>query len=242
MKNSTVHLLTLLIAVFSVVATVSSCKHEIPSPAVNDDDGNGTGGGGNNSVPCDSDSVYFSMQILPILQSNCAMTGCHDAGTASDGVVLTSYSSVMNSGIVTPGDPGNSDLYEVLTETDPDKLMPPNGALPWAQIQLIQTWIQQGTRNLTCDGGCDTSAVTYSGVIRPLIQTKCQGCHTGSGAGGGWDLSTYQGVATVALNGKLMGSVQHLAGFSAMPKGGAKLPNCDIAKFRIWVSAGYPNN
>lgn len=242
MKKSSIHLFNLLLVAFTVGVTVSACKHEIPTPLVSDDDDNGTGGGGNNSVPCDSDSVYFNMQILPILQSNCAMTGCHDAGTASDGVVLTSYASVMSSGIVSAGNPGNSDLYEAITETDPDKLMPPNGALPGAQIQLIQTWIQQGARNLSCDGGCDTSAVTYSGVIRPLIQNKCQGCHSSSSPGGGWDLSTYQGVSTVALNGKLMGSIQHLGGFSAMPKGFPKLPDCDIAKFRIWVNAGYPNN
>ncbi|MFM9055717.1 MAG: hypothetical protein ACKOQY_03390 [Bacteroidota bacterium] len=119
---------------------------------------------------------------------------------------------------------------------------PPAQPLSAAELDIIERWIQQGALNVTCGENCDTSSVTYSGVIRTLIQTKCQGCHTGSGAGGGWDLSTYQGVATVALNGKLMGSVQHLAGFSAMPKGGAKLPDCDIAKFRIWVSAGYPNN
>jgi hypothetical protein len=244
MKKAPVRLLVTWLFAFSLVALiVSSCKHEVPVPVVeDDDDGNGGGGGGNSNLPCDSDSVYFSMQILPILQSNCGMSGCHDAGTASDGVVLTSYASVMNSGIVTPFNISNSDLYEVLVETDPDKRMPPNGPLPANQIQLIQAWIQQGALNKFCDGGCDTLNVTYSGTIRPLLQTKCQGCHQGSSGGGGVDLSTYTGVASAVFSGRLMGSVEHLSGFSPMPKNGAKLPDCDLAKLRIWVNAGYPNN
>lgn len=225
MKKSTVHLLTLLIAVFSI-ALVMSCKHEVPVPI----------------VPCDESTVDFNRDVLPLLISKCSM--CHNPSNPSDGIVLTSYESVMNSDVVEPGELEGSDLWERVTESDPSKVMPrpPAQPLSAAELDIIERWIQQGALNVTCGENCDTSSVTYSGVIRTLIQTKCQGCHTGSGAGGGWDLSTYQGVATVALNGKLMGSVQHLAGFSAMPKGGAKLPDCDIAKFRIWVSAGYPNN
>src|SRR3954469_10807401 len=39
---------------------------------------------------CKTDSVTFSGTISPILQSNCTLSGCHDA-TASGGVMLTSY-------------------------------------------------------------------------------------------------------------------------------------------------------
>ena len=30
-------------------------------------------------TPCDPDVVYFSKDILPLLRSNCAKSGCHDA-------------------------------------------------------------------------------------------------------------------------------------------------------------------
>jgi hypothetical protein len=218
-----------------------SCKHEIPEPIVAEipvDNGNG------NILPCDSDSVYFNMQILPFLVANCAQSGCHDAASHQDGVVITSYQTLMNSGIIEIGDPNNGDLIDVITDTDPGDRMPPPPAPPLTaqQIQLIQTWIAQGAQNLICDNGCDTSNVTYNAVIKPIIQNKCQGCHQGSSPGGGINLSTYLGVQGSAIDGSLLGSIQHQPGWSAMPKNTSKMPDCDIAKIRIWVNAGAPNN
>jgi hypothetical protein len=37
-------------------------------------------------------------------------------------------------------------------------------------------------------------------------------------------------------------AINHSAGYSPMPKGGNKLPACQIAKVRRWVAAGAPNN
>ncbi len=224
-----------------ILLAVVSCKHEIPQPMVSNnpvDNGNG------NTLPCDSDSVYFNMQILPFLIANCAQSGCHDAASHEDGVTITSYQTLMNSDIIEIGDPNDGDLIEVITETDPDDRMPPPPAslLSAQQIQLIQTWIAQGAQNLNCDGGCDTTNVTFNAVIKPIMQNKCQGCHQGTSPGGGVNLSTYLGVQGSAIDGSLMGSIQHLSGWSAMPKNTTKLPDCDIAKIRIWVNAGAPNN
>ncbi len=240
---------TLIIASFLGMTLMSACKHEIPQPQVvnNNGGGNGGGGGGGGGIninPCDSDSVYFNLQVLPILISNCSMSGCHDAASHQDGVVLTSYQTVMNSGIVQPGDPNDGDLIEAITETDPDDVMPPPPASPLSpqQIQLIQTWIAQGAQNLNCNNGCDTLNFTWSGTIRPLIQTKCQGCHQGSSPGGGVNLSNYAGVSDAAFDGSLLGSVEHAVGWSAMPKNSAQLPACEIIQIRKWVNAGAPNN
>lgn len=229
----------LVLVVFLLLA--ASCKHEVPEPVA----GGGTGGGGGtSSVPCDSDSVYFNQQILPMLVSNCSMNGCHNAASHADGVVLTSYSEVMNSDVVEAGDPGSSDLMDVITTGNPSDRMPPPPAAPLSaqQIQLIQTWIAQGAQNLSCSGICDTSNVTWSATIRPIIQAKCQGCHQGGAPGGGVDLSNYAGVSGAAFDGSLVGSVDHLPGWSAMPKNSPKLSDCDIAKIKIWVNAGAPNN
>ena len=46
--------------------------------------------------PCDPDTVYFEMDVLPILLSSCGKSGCHDA-TAQDGVRLDSYAATMAS-------------------------------------------------------------------------------------------------------------------------------------------------
>ena len=258
MKNTvlaaSIRIARLLMLGLLILGTIPSCKHEIPQPAGqidddddDDDDGNGGGGSGGGGIvtnPCDSDSIYFNLQVLPILVSNCAMNGCHSAASAMDGVILSSYQSVMASGIVTPGNPGNSDLYEVLVETDPDDRMPPNGPLSNQQIQLIQTWIAQGALNLSCDdnNGCDTLNVTWSATVRPIIQSYCQGCHSGSAPSGGVSLDNYAAVSNSAFNGSLLGSVQHSNGWTPMPYQSNQLSSCDIAKIRIWVNAGAPNN
>lgn len=196
--------------------------------------------------PCDPDVVYFNAQILPILQSNCAFSGCHDPATASDGVILETYEDVIATADVEPFDLSGSDLYEVITETDPDKRMPqpPNSPLTSDQIQLIAKWILQGAENLECEetGGCDTDNISFSADVRPVIQTYCQGCHGGSAPSGGINLTTHSGVAAVANNGRLYGAINRDNGFSPMPQGAAKLPACTIAKIKSWIDAGAPNN
>jgi uncharacterized membrane protein len=199
---------------------------------------------GDTSTPCDPTRIYFQQQVLPILVSNCAMSGCHDDATHKEGVVLTSYSNVMTTGGVRSGNAGNSDLYKVLVKTDPGDRMPQSPRIPLTnqQIQIIYTWIQQGAQNLVCENMCDSSLFKFSDAIQPLIQNKCQGCHSSAGAQGGIDLSTYPLVKAKVADGKLWGSINHQAGFSAMPKNGTKLSECELRQFQKWIAAGAPNN
>ena len=89
----------------------------------------------------------------------------------------------------------------------------------------------------------DPTPPTYAAVVAPLLDARCRGCHGTAfqTRGGGTDLSTYAAVAKVPAS-LLLGTVQHEPGFSAMPKGGAKLSDCDIARLQGWVDAGRPNN
>lgn len=236
-----------LVVVLAAIATTAlhSCRHEPLIPTVTppiDTTGSSTVGN-----PCSPDSVYFELQILPILQSNCAMSGCHDAASAQDGVVLTDYNSVMNTADVRPFDLNGSDLYEVITDNDPDKMMPPppSARLTSTQIGLIATWINQGAQNLTCDaqsGGCDTTDMSFSSDIMPILTNKCVGCHSGAGASGGVDLSTHSGVLAVVQSGQLFGSINWDNAYSNMPKGGSQLPSCEINQIKAWIDAGALNN
>lgn len=91
---------------------------------------------------------------------------------------------------------------------------------------------------------CDTITVTYSATIAPILTTNCNGCHntaSASASGGGVILDTYSQASTYALSGKLFGVVSHTSG-SPMPKGGAKIDDCSIAKIKKWAAAGAPNN
>lgn len=223
--------------------SLTACKHypieDIADPDPDPDPVEG--------VPCDPEVVYFNAQVLPILISNCAMSGCHDAISKQDGVNLTSYQSVMSTADVDAGKPTKSKLYEVLVDDDPDDRMPrpPAAPLSQEQINLIATWIQQGAKNLECDpdaGGCNTDGVTYSAYVKPLLQTYCTGCHSPGGVYGTINLSAYSGVKDVAQSGKLYGAIAHQTGYSPMPQGGGKLGDCQIEKIKAWIDAGAPEN
>lgn len=89
---------------------------------------------------------------------------------------------------------------------------------------------------------CDTVNVSFSQVIKPIIDASCatSGCHLGASATG-WDLSDYTGVFSANYHSVLMPAINH-TGPSPMPKGGAKLDDCTIAKIQAWVNKGAPND
>lgn len=198
-------------------------------------------------VPCDSNVVYFNKDILPILNSTCAKSGCHDAASHEEDLILDSYQNVMAANIVKPNDLDGSDLYKVITSSDPDKRMPqpPNTKLTTNQILIISKWILLGAKDLSCDqsaGLCDTSNVSYSGFVVPLITNYCIGCHSGAAPSGNLSLSSYPGIQTVALNGKLLGAITWTNGYVKMPKNSNKLSACNINKIKAWINDGAQNN
>ena len=224
----------------------SSCKHEIPQPSLNNNNNNPDSiyNPDPTTTTCDSDSVYFQNTILPIFVSHFAQTGCHNTTSHEEGIILNNYNNIMNTGNIQAFNPGHGKILDVITTSDPGDIMPPSGSgspLTSQQVNWITTWINQGALNNSCDE-CDTSNVTYSLTVSPIIQAKCKGCHQGTSPGGGILLTSYADAAAIAADGSLMGSVNHNAAYSAMPKGASKLPACDINKLRIWVNAGAPNN
>ena len=89
---------------------------------------------------------------------------------------------------------------------------------------------------------CDTTSVTFTNDVWPVINAQCTGCHSGGTPSGNIRLENYSDVVVIAKNGKLLGSIRFDSGFSPMPKGGAKLSSCTIAKMEKWVHDGTPNN
>lgn len=87
---------------------------------------------------------------------------------------------------------------------------------------------------------CDTTNVTYSADIAPLMTSSCNGCHSGAGAAAGIATNSYDQV--VANIDRISGAINHKPGFSAMPQNGSKLSDCDLNKFAAWINSGSPNN
>lgn len=226
--------------------TFASCKHDPLTELVPMDEGGGTGGTDTLTFtddPCDPDSIYFLNQVLPFLSSSCAQPGCHDPGTAEDGVVLNSWSAIISTADVEAFDPLDSDLYQVLIDNDPDDRMPPSGEAPLSdeEIQMIFDWISQGAQDNSCTA-CDTSSVTFSSVIQPLIELKCQGCHSGAEPSAGLSLMSYSDIRNTALSGMLMSSIQGTDGYVLMPYNSSPLPDCQIDQIQDWIDAGAPND
>ena len=90
--------------------------------------------------------------------------------------------------------------------------------------------------------GCDTTNVTFSGDVWPVISTNCTPCHSGAAPSGNIRLSNYDEIVIQANNGNLVGAITHAQGYSPMPKGGNQLPACDITHIQVWIKAGTPNN
>jgi mono/diheme cytochrome c family protein len=199
--------------------------------------------------PCNPDTIYFEMDVLPIFLSSCAKSGCHDA-TAQEGVRLDSFAAAMGSDVITPGNPGNSELYKKINETDPEDVMPPppEAQLNADQKEIIRKWIAQGAQNLYCDEMCDTSNVTFSGTIWPnIIQKYCFGCHNGVNASGGIHLENHAQVAAQAAipagqPGSLWGALSHNASNFPMPKNQPPLSDCKLAQVKKWIDDGTPDN
>ena len=238
MKRKFIYAIGLLAAGLVIL---NACQHEILYPGTGGGTG-GTGGGGTGSTnTCSPDTVYFVNDIMPLISSNCTMSGCHDAITHAEGVNLTTYANIVR--YVSPGNASGSKLYKEVIKTGSNRMPPPPmPAFTTAQKTMLQKWINQGAKNNACAGRCDTATFTYSGAIKPLMDAKCAGCHNPGNLGGGIDVSTYAAVKVIALNGKLYGSIAHQSGFSPMPKNGAKLSDCEITQVQKWITAGSLNN
>lgn len=90
--------------------------------------------------------VSYSANIAPIINSNCAFSGCH-GDSLSGSMNLVHYAGLMGGGIEA-GSPNKSKLYNALKSLK-DDVMPkkPYNELTEKQIQLIYVWIGQGAKN-----------------------------------------------------------------------------------------------
>lgn len=221
-----------------------SCKHEIPLPIVDNPTGNPIDP--NPTEICDLDTIYFEQQILPLFVSSCGMpnAGCHDPIDHQEGIVLTSYNQIINTGGIVGGNLNAGDIFEVITDNNNNDRMPPppNAPLTQEQIDLISDWIMQGADNNSCESlFCDTLNVTFSSNISTLVSNKCEGCHSGANPNGGVSLTNYTQISQSATSGTLWDAINSSNGAPTMPPN-TGLSDCEIATFRIWIENGALND
>ena len=182
----------------------------------------------------------FSRDVLPVVLSSCAISGCHDA--SSEEIHLYNYQTIMNA--VVAYQPSSSKLYKVIVKplSDGDRMPPsPFQKLPQSVIDSISRWIFLGAKNENCASACDTlSPTTYTTHLAPILQSNCVGCHSGGSPSGGILLTNYTEVLASANSGKLIPSVNRTGSFP-MPPSGA-LTKCQIRQFERWNLNGKPQN
>ena len=194
---------------------------------------------------CPPDEIIFATQIYPIIVSNCARSGCHDAISQKDGIILDSYENILKE--VDPGQPGESELYENLAGVtdEPEDAMPPSPFDPLSseERQLIYEWIKSGAKNIICESGeCNLESVSFSATVYPILKRQCTGCHQSGFQEGSVRLDNYTEIQKQVNNGKLMGSIRHDPGFVAMPPGNVSMNDCSIQQIQAWINEGALND
>jgi len=83
--------------------------------------------------------------------------------------------------------------------------------------------------------------------IKPILTLNCNtlygdggyGCHNGGKSPGfSFGQQFESSIKKAATNGKLLGSIKHIKGFSKMPQGGNKLDQEIIDKIECWINNG----
>jgi hypothetical protein len=110
-----------------IIAGISSCRHQDDMSLITTD-------------------VCFDIDILPIFQTGCAISGCHDGSV--ERLNLDSYSGIMEG--VQPGDANKSKVYTVLSNVwSIESMMPPDRPLSLENRTKIKIWIEKGAKS-TC--------------------------------------------------------------------------------------------
>jgi hypothetical protein len=84
---------------------------------------------------CLTDNITFSGNILPLIQAQCATSGCHITGTGR--VILTDYVALKQ--VIDDG------RFETLVLVN--KIMPPDRPLTSCETEQIKAWIDAGALN-----------------------------------------------------------------------------------------------
>lgn len=89
---------------------------------------------------------------------------------------------------------------------------------------------------------CIPVDVSYANDIAPIMDNYCNSCHNQGNQSGGVRTDNYNELKIVADNGRLLGSIKHENGYTAMPQGIDPLSSCNISKIEVWIIEGTQNN
>ncbi len=93
----------------------------------------------------------FSRNILPILNVNCAIVGCHNDSAAAGGLRLNSYNNLMRGSrygaVVLPYDAQSSKIIKRIKGMETPRMPKDRPSLSTSDQGLLTNWINGGARN-----------------------------------------------------------------------------------------------
>ncbi len=194
--------------------------------------------GGGTTTTTASDTVCFNTDVLPLYVSYCGSSGCHDASSQREGVILTDYAHIMLG--IRAKQSSSSRYYTIIGGSMPPKSSP---QMTTTNIATIKKWIDQGALNTQCTNVCDTTVFSYSGAIQTILANNCGGCHGTSPGTANVYLGTYAAAkAYITANTTLFNNAINWTSATAamnMPQSG-KMVACKITQIQKWIKAGYP--
>lgn len=90
---------------------------------------------------------------------------------------------------------------------------------------------------------CNLENISFSATITNIMENRCWSCHSNSNAaafGNNLKLENYSDVANQFSS--VLGAVNHLSGYSPMPKSGSKISSCELNQLKLWNDEGKLNN
>lgn len=201
------------------------------------------------------DQVCFQEKVLPIFQTGCAISGCHNGSNNEAGYDFSNYEGIMQA--ISPGSPDKSKAYKaIITKWGFLNAMPPANPLPESERILIRLWIEQGATNSSCTptsttttgsisniGGLKDTSVCFSNDVLPILMSSCatSGFHDAVSRQVGVVLNTYSNIKTIAENGMLSDVINGLNAKPQMPPT-SPLASCEITQIENWITAGIKND
>lgn len=90
------------------------------------------------------------------------------------------------------------------------------------------------------NSSCDTTNVTYSGTIEPILNNNCYSCHSDANAASGGNVRLQSAANVISNSSKIAVAIKRTGSFPMPPAG--RLNSCAVSQFDIWVNKGTPNN
>lgn len=110
-------------------------------------------------------------------------------------------------------------------------------------LLMMHSCKKENVNNIQCNNSnLNPDSIRYSNTVSIIIKKNCLYCHNNSIKKGWVNLQGYEHVKKYANNHKLLGSIAHLKGYTAMPRDEEMLSADDICKIKFWIDNGATNN